>query len=91
MSLFKYISEFFLFRWLFGFHWHNEAKCGVLDATVNPVDSESLDDLDSGMRYGNHPSDKIYSCYDNHHDDSSRAYDDFLDEQDDYGMMDDDF
>lgn len=47
MKFWNYIGGFFLFRWLFGSHKHNEAKPDVPDATVNPVDSDSMDNLDS--------------------------------------------
>lgn len=56
MSVWKYIGEFFLFRWLFGSREHSDAGHNVT---------------------GNHGY--------------SQSYDDFLDEQEEYDMMDDDF
>lgn len=90
MSFWNYIGEFLLFRWLFGSHKHTEAKRDAPNETVNPVDSDSLDDPDSYMRYGSRP-DNSYSRYDNQDYGYPQSYDDFLDEQDDYDMMDDDF
>lgn len=43
------------------------------------------------MRYGNHHSDKSYSRYDNQDNGYMQSHDDFLDEQDNYDMMEDDF
>lgn len=89
MKFWNYIGESFLFHWLFGSHKHNKAKPDVPDATVNPVDSDSMDDLDSYMRFGRH-SDNC-SRYGNQDCGYTQSYDDFLDEQDDYDMMDEDF
>ena len=142
MSLWNYISEFFLFRWLFdkfrksttehdahtksignSICRDREYLNGNLDEEITTDDavtdvgnnllddsdnSEELDDLDIFMRnnngnYRSHQSDENYdssdyhsrSRYTSHNDwDSgsySQSYNDFLDEQDDYDMMDDDF
>lgn len=91
MSFWNFIGEFFLFGWLFGHHKHDTAKCDEPDATVNRADSVGVDEPDSYMRYGSRHSQNSYSGYANHDYDYSHSYDDFLDEQDDYDMMDDDF
>ena len=37
MTFWNYIGEFFLFRWLFGFHKHNESKRNLSDTPSNFV------------------------------------------------------
>lgn len=138
MSLWNYIGEFFLFRWLLGkfkkpttVHdarpedfetsidresndlndTHNE-NIAPIDDAVTPVgdnllgdsdNSEELDDLDIFMRnnrsclhHGDYDDDYYSSGRCSGHQDwksgsYSQSYDDFLDEQDDYDMIDDDF
>lgn len=65
MSFFKYIGEFFLFRWLFGSRRHD----GDSDSSSPsaPLSGDTADHSDAG----------------------GQTYDDFLDEQADYDMMDD--
>lgn len=45
MNLLNYIGEFFLFRWLFGFHKHNETRRNVSDTTIDPSNSDFVDDF----------------------------------------------
>lgn len=90
MNFWNYIGEFFLFRWLFGLHKHNEITCEVSDATINFANRDSADDMDSHIDYRNQ-YDNSDSRYDNKDYGYSQLYDDFLDEQDDYDMIDDDF
>lgn len=83
MSFWNYIGEFFLFRWLFGSHRHNETKRNLSDTTTNFDNRGIIDDNDSHIGYG--------SRYDNQCYDYSQSYDDFHDEHDYYDMTDDDF
>lgn len=89
MSFWNYIGEFFLFRWLFGSHKHNETKRDLSDPTTN-FENGYIDELDSHIDFGKH-YENCYSHYDNKGYGYSQSYDDFHDEQDDYDMMDDDF
>lgn len=90
MSFWTYIGEFFLFRWLFGSHKHDETKRDLSDTSSSFGSKDIIDDNDThicfGRRYEN-----LYSRYDNHHYGYSQSYDDSHDEQDNYDMMDDDF
>lgn len=103
MSIWNYIGEFFLFRWLFDKfrkstteHYEHTEDLGASIADSN--NSENIDDLDRFMHnngnnhYSKYGNDYSYS---NHNDWNTKSYndsyDDFLDEQDDYDMMDDDF
>lgn len=99
MSIWNYIGEFLLFRWLFGNRnkCHNVGNSHPVDTTYytpRRVDIEDYiaNDLDDDLRnmrgsdYGYHRSHKDYSGYSGY-----QSHDDFLDEQDDYDMMDDDF
>lgn len=90
MSFWNYIGEFFLFRRLFGSHKHNEAKHDVSNTNIRYTDRDFADELDSRSSFGKR-YDNSYSRYDNHDHGYSQAYDNFLDEQDDYDIMDDDF
>lgn len=90
MKFWNYISEFFLFRWLFGSHKRNEPKRDVSDTNISHADRDFANDIDSYIGCRRH-SDNSYSRYDNQDYSYSQSYDDFLDEQDDYDMMDDDF
>ena len=88
MKFWNYISEFLLFRWLFGSHSHNEAKYyDVSDTSVGSVDSDFEDDADSYIGLGSSRNTR----FDSHDYGCSQSYDDFNDGQDDYDMMDDDF
>lgn len=90
MKFWSYIGEFLLFRWLFGSHKHNEPKRDVSDTAISPAHRNLEDDID--LLFGqNSRYDSSYSHYDEHDYGYSQSYDDFLDEQDDYDMMDDDF
>lgn len=90
MKFWNYIGEFFLFRWLLGLHKHNEVKRDMPDATINSANRDFTDDMDSYIDYSSR-YDNSYSHYDNQDYGYSQSYDDFLDEQEDYDMMDDDF
>lgn len=86
MKFWNYIGEFLLFRWLFGSLKRDEAKC----KDINPTDNDVADDADSYSGFGSR-YDNSYSRYDRQDYGGSQSYDDFLDEQDDYDMMDDEF
>lgn len=90
MSLWNYIGELFLFRWLFSSHKHNETKHNLSDTTASSNNDNMSDDTNSHIGYGSR-YDNNYSRYNNHDYGYSQSYDNFLDEQDDYDMMDDDF
>lgn len=89
MTFWNYIGEFFLFRWLFGFHKHNESKRNLSDTSSSFGNKYIVDDNDTHSGFGCHKN--SYSRYDNHDYGYSQSYDDFHDEQDDYDMMGDDF
>ncbi len=100
MSIWNYIGEFLLFRWLFGnrnrshnvegLHpadttYYTPRRVDIEDYTANDLD----DDLQNmhGSDYGRyHHSHKDYYDYGGY-----QSHDDFLDEQDDSDMTDDDF
>lgn len=98
MSIWHCIGRFLLFRWLFG-NRDNSHNVGCFrpadttDYTPERVDIEDFtNDLDEDLR-DMHDSD--YGC-DYSHDEYSdyngyQSQDYFLDEQDDYDMIDDDF
>lgn len=99
MSIWNYIGEFLLFRWLFGnrnksHNISNYNSVETTDYTPRRVDIEDYitHDLDNDLR-DMHGSD--YDRYHSHNNYSNyggyQSHDDFLDEQDDYDMMDDDF
>ncbi len=90
MRFWNYIGEFLLFRWLFGSHRHNETKRGMPDTNISSTNNDIIDDTESHIGYGCR-YDNNYSRYDNQDYDYSQSYDVFLDEQDDYDTMDDDF
>lgn len=90
MSFWNYIGEFFLFRWLFGSHKHDEAKHDVPNTNIKFADRDFADDLNPHIGYGSR-YDNSRSRYNNQDYGYFQSYDDFLDEQDDYDMMDDDF
>lgn len=76
MSLFNYIGEFFLFRRLFGSHRHNNDS----NSSAAPLNDNSTDDTASNNEW--------YGITD-HSDADDRSYEELLDEQDSYDMMDD--
>ena len=98
MSIWNHIVEFLLFQWLFGLRNinHNVSNSHPVDTTDSPrrVDIENYianaldDDLRDkrGSDYGRYHNLNDYSNYG-----GGQSHDDFLDEQDDYDMMDDDF
>lgn len=88
MPFWNYIGEFLLFRWLFGSHKHSEPKRDV--PNISHADRDFANDLDSHIDFGRY-KDNSYSRYDNHDYGYSQSHDDFLDEQDNYDLMDDDF
>lgn len=99
MSIWNYINEFLLFRWLFGNRnkSHNVGSSSPVDSTdytSRRVDIEDYidNDLDEDLhdmrgsdssRYHSHNDYSDYGGYQSH--------DDFLDEHDDYDMINDDF
>ena len=90
MSLWNYIGEFLLFRWLFGLGKRDATEHDSYGSSFrsfrDDFDNHTNPDTGSGSRY-----DSPYSRYDHHDYGYSQSYDDFHDEQDDYDMMDDDF
>lgn len=66
MKFWKYVSEFFLLRWLFGVLGHSKNK-------HDAADSFRYADDDDGRW----------------NEEGYQSYDDFLEEQEDYDMMDD--
>ena len=99
MSIWNYIDEFLLFRWLFSNRnkSHNIVNSYPVDTTdYSPrhvdiedyIANELEDDLRlmRGSDYGRSNRHNDYSDYGGY-----QLHDDFLDEQDDYDMMDDDF
>lgn len=89
MTFWNYIGEFFLFRWLFGSHKHNETQQNMSD-TSSSFGNKDIIDVDD-THYGFGPNENSCSRYDNRDYGYSQSCDDFHDEQDDYDMMDDDF
>ena len=89
MSIWNYIGEFFLFRWLFGYHKHNEPKRDLSDMSASFSNKDIIDVSDTHSGFGRHEN--SYFRYDNHDYGYSQSYDDFHDEQDDYDMMNDDY
>lgn len=90
MSIWNYIGEFFLFRWLFGSHKHNEIVRNLSDMPLSSNNNNMVDYTDSHIGYENR-YDNSFSRYENCDYGYSRSYDNFHEEQDDYDMMDDDF
>lgn len=90
MSFWNIIGEFFLFRWLFGSHEHDETKQNLSDTSSSFGNKDFIDDNDRHISIGSRHG---ISCfrYDNRNYGYSQSYDDLHDEQDDYDMMDDDF
>lgn len=88
MSLWNYIGEFFFFRWLFGSRKRSDILYNETASSRHSFNEDDISepDLNFEKRYSHD-----YSHFDNHDYDYSQSYDDFLDEQDDYDMMDDDF
>ena len=88
MSIWKYICEFLLFRWLLGSHNHNDTKQNLSNTATSSNDYNMTDDTDSHIGYGSR-YDNSSPRYYNQNCDYSQSYDDFHEEQDDYDMMDD--
>lgn len=115
MSIWNYIGEFLLFRWLFGNRNKNQGvgnshPVDTTDYTPRRVDIEDYiaNDLDDDLRAMNHPAARYSTrrsyqgadIYDNEDDalddydptdSDNTSFNDVLDEQDDYDMMDDEF
>ena len=89
MSFWNYIGVFFLFRWIFGSHKHNNTQQNMSDKSSSFDNEDIIDVNDTYFGLGRH--EKSYSRFDNRDDGYSQSYDDFHEEQDDYDMMDDDF
>lgn len=89
MSFWNIIGDNLLFRWLFGFHKHDEPKRCLRCTSSSFGNKDIIDDnthTSVGSRHEN-----SYSRYDSHDYCYTQSYDDFHEEQDDYDMMDDDF
>lgn len=76
MSLFNWLGEFFLFRRLFGSHHHSNNS----NSSDAPLNNDMMDDI---------AADNEWNGFADYSDDVNRSYEDFLDEQDNYDMMDD--
>lgn len=85
MKFWSYIGEFFLFSWLVELFKKHERREGV-NSGERFLDNDLTDDFDVHPRYGSGHS--RFDCDDYGY---NQSVDDFLDEQDDYDMMDDDF
>ena len=90
MTFWNYIGEFFLFRWLFGSHKHNESKRNLSDTSSSFGHKDIIGNNDTHTGFSRR-HENSYSRYDNYDYGYSQSYDDFHDEQDGYDMMDDDF
>lgn len=90
MTLWNYIGDFFRFCWLFGSHKHDETKCDLSDTYRCFGNKDIIDDNDTRSYFGRRHENR-YSRYDNQDYGYSQSYDDFLDEQYDYDMVNDDF
>lgn len=86
MKFWNYIGEFFLFRWLFGSHKHDETRY----KSISSDNRDRVSDMDSHIGLKSHYNNN-YSRFESHDYVYSQSYDDFHDEQDDYDLMDDDF
>ncbi len=91
MRFWIYVGEFFLFRWLFGSHKHNEKRLNISDTTSSRVDKDFANNTNSLRDHRRYDDDFNY-----HHNDYqdygyTQSVDDFLDEQEEYDMLDDDF
>lgn len=99
MNSWNYIGEFLLFRWLFGNRnrSHNVGDSNpvnTIDYTPRRVDIEDsiANNLEDDLRnirnseYGRYHRHNDYSDYDGY-----QSHNNFLDEQDDYDIMGDDF
>lgn len=99
MSFWNYIGKFLLFRWLFGNRnkGHNIGSSHTVDTTdytPRRVDIEDYiaNDLDDDLRNPHYYNNGCHGRNNDHSDYGGyQSHDDFLDEQDDYDMMDDDF
>ena len=101
MSFFKYLGEFFLFRWFWrlfsGSHREGRSDLDGIDADFmgghyghsDPYHSghhnsgHHNSSYDDGGYYGGH--------YDGEYDNRGQSFDDFMEEQDDWDMMEDGF
>ncbi len=99
MNIWNYIGEFLLFRWLFGNRnkSHNVSSSRHVDTTdytprridIEDYIANDLDDDLRNMRGSNYNRVHGHNNYSNYGDYQSQ--DNFLDEQEDYDIMDDDF
>ena len=100
MRFWNYVCEFLLFRWLFGGRGtdrdvESSQSTGITDYTPRHVDTEDYIDLDDDFGVMNqhgcgYQSDRSYGNY-GYSSSWDDTVDDFLDEQDDFDMIDDDF
>lgn len=87
MSIWNYISEFLLFRWLFGAHKHRNTDNGMADYPTHSCNNGKTDDY---HHFGSINRNENSFSYSNDHDyESYHSQDDFFEEQDDFDMMDD--
>lgn len=100
MNFWNYIDDFFLFRWLFGKRGKSRSRFnrseGIPTVGNNPADDpadvEELDDLDIFMRdnpISNSTPQYDYQDCDGYSDNNSQSFNDFIEEEDDYDLMDD--
>lgn len=105
MKFWDILSEFIVFRWLFGSRRHHSAESAENDVDERadtPAYSDSLDSIvdeivrrDTGGSSYKHSYDRSYDNSWSRNDSWDRGYsqsdEDFLDEQDEIDMMDDMF
>lgn len=89
MSFWQYVGEFLMFRWLYrqlsGSHDRVSHEGHISDCHHYADDYDTYGHHDA-MGYHIH-DDRDWDTYNDYGD--SQSYDNFLDEQDDYDMMDD--
>lgn len=83
MKFWHYIGEFLLFRWLFGTHESDNTQHDV-PSSANRLYGEDIIDDCMLHHYDNRPEDDYY-------DGDYESYNNFLDDEDDYDLLDDFF
>lgn len=91
MRFWNYVGEFFLFRWLFSSHKHNEKRLDISDTTSSQVDKDFAKNTNSLSNHRRYDDDFNYHHNDYQYYGYTQSVDDFLDEQEGYDMLDDDF
>ena len=86
MSIFRYLGEFFLFRWLFGSRRHNEPTHNMTHTAFNPVERDYSEDNDSHISPERYYADAHIFLDDQDYEE--RDYDDLDYEDRDYDDID---